>query len=168
MRTLWGRKICHDSESTVTNYRPCSSTPCLLKELRVSAFEKYNNITGCWGISPLCLRQLSLVPVCLIYLLGINVLTLCARSYLHKSHVNICLCAPGSCTSPKVVVANNLSTRTKDLGFEWSGYVKANMGSRRANRLDYKSVVLLWRGKKLLVHNKRLNLLYWSHLNDIP
>lgn len=31
-------KICHDSESTVTNYRPCSSTPYLLRELRVSAF----------------------------------------------------------------------------------------------------------------------------------
>lgn len=37
-------KICHDSESTVTNYRPRSSTPCLLRELRVSASEN-NTIT---------------------------------------------------------------------------------------------------------------------------
>lgn len=45
------RKICHDSESTVTNYRPRSSTPCLLRELRVSAWEnEYDSIAGCGGI----------------------------------------------------------------------------------------------------------------------
>lgn len=45
------RKICHDSESTVTNYRPRSSTPCLLRELRVSAWEnEYDSIAGCGEI----------------------------------------------------------------------------------------------------------------------